>query len=296
MPDALTDFSHAVADRVAAAAPALLCLYPDARAQRSAYLWQPGVAITSEQYLPDHAEVAALLPGGAHGTATLVGRDPGTNIAVLRLDAATSPDRPAAHVPRPGEVALAIGAMDGRASVRVGSVHRVGPAWDSMAGGRIDHHIQLDLPLSGREEGGPVLAADGALMGMSTLGPRRRAIVIPTATLERIVPQLLSGGRVQQGWLGLGLQPVGLPASLHGAAGRDAGLMVVSLAAGGPAETAGVLPGDILLDVAGEPAPHPRSVARALSGEQIGKSVPLRLLRAGSPMEVRATVAMRPAA
>jgi S1-C subfamily serine protease len=165
-----------------------------------------------------------------------------------------------------------------------------------MANGRIDQYVQLDLPLSGREEGGPVLAADGGLLGMSTLGPRRRAIVIPTPTVERVLPQLLDGGRVKQGWLGLGLQPVGIPLSLRDAAGHEAGLMVISLAARGPAEAAGVLPGDILLEVAGEAAPHPRAVARALSGDQVGKSVPLRLLRAGAPIDVQAVVAMRPAA
>ena len=141
-----------------------------------------------------------------------------------------------------------------------------------------------------------MLDTDGKLLGMSTLGPRRRVLVIPAVTIDRVVPQLLEGGRVAQGWLGLGLQPVGIPATLRSAAGREAGLMVVSLAAGGPAEEAGVLPGDILLEVAGEAAPHPRAVARALSGEQVGKPVPLRVLRAGSPVELQATVGLRPAA
>ncbi|HYZ62162.1 MAG TPA: PDZ domain-containing protein, partial [Acetobacteraceae bacterium] len=138
--------------------------------------------------------------------------------------------------------------------------------------------------------------ASGALLGMSTLGPRRRVLVIPASTVGRVVPQLVSGGRVKQGWLGLGLQPVGIPMNLRDEAGRESGLMVVSLAAGGPAEQAGMLPGDILLDVAGEPAPHPRAVARALAGEQVGKSVKLRLLRAGTALDLQATIALRPAA
>jgi S1-C subfamily serine protease len=180
--------------------------------------------------------------------------------------------------------------------VRLGVVHRVGPAWDSMANGRIDRLIHLDLRLETREEGGPVLDGAGLLLGMSTLGPRRRVLVIPTSTVERVLPQLLAEGRVVRGWLGLGLQPVGIPSSLRMAAGRESGLMVVSLAAGGPAERAGVLPGDILLEVAGASAPHPRAVARALSGDQVGKPVPLRLLRAGAALDLQATVALRPAA
>ncbi len=295
MSDALISLSDALASRVDHAAPALLCIHPGERAQRTAYLWQDGVAITSEQNLPTDSEIPAVLPGGRHARATVAGRDPGTNVAVLRVDLSGAP-RPDPAEAKAGGLVLALGAADGRPTVRMGAVHRVGPAWDSMAGGRLDRYIQLDLPLSSREEGGPVLTADGALLGMSTLGPRRRAIVIPAATIERVLAPLLEGGKVQQGWLGLGLQPVGLPVSMRETAGREAGLMVISLAAGGPAEHAGVLPGDILLDVAGEAAPHPRAVARALSGEQVGKVVPLRLLRGGAPLELQATVASRPAA
>ncbi len=295
MSDALTVLSANLAALTERAAPALASLYPGARVQRSAYLWQDGILITSEQGMPDDADVQAVLPGGRRVTASVAGRDPGTNIAALRVEL-SGPSRPSEAEPLAGSLVLALGGMDGAPTVRLGAVHRVGPAWDSMANGRIDRYVQLDLQLQGRDEGGPVLASDGSLLGMSTLGPRRRAIVIPTATIERVVPQLLAGGRVKQGWLGLGLQPVGIPPALRVAAGREAGLMVVSLAAGGPAEQAGVLPGDILLEVAGEAAPHPRAVARALSGEQVGKAVPLRLLRAGAPVDLRATVAMRPAA
>lgn len=295
MPDILSSLSDAIAALAASAAPGVISLYPGARVQRTGFLWQPGVLVTSEQGLPDKSDIPVILPGGGQAMATVAGRDPGTNVAVLRVELA-GPARPAAAEPKLGGLAVALGAIEGSATVRLGAVHRVGPAWDSMANGRIDRLINLDLTLSGRDEGGPVLDASGLLLGMSTLGPRRRVLVIPTATVERIVPQLLAGGRVAQGWLGIGLQPVGIPAGLRQAAGRESGLMVVSLAAGGPAEQAGVLPGDILLELAGEPAPHPRAVARALAGEQVGKVVPLRLLRAGAPLDLQATVALRPAA
>jgi S1-C subfamily serine protease len=295
MSDALVNFSDALAALAETAAPLLVTLYPGQRAQRTAMLWQTGVLVTSEQGLPDGTELPALLPGGSRVTATLAGRDPGTNVAALRIEHRAGA-WPGAGEPRLGTLVVALGAAEGAPTVRLGAVHRVGPAWDSMANGRIDRLIHLDIRLEARDEGGPVLDGAGSLLGMSTLGPRRRVLVIPTATIERVVPQLLEGGRVAQGWLGLGLQPVGIPANLRPVARREAGLMVLSLAAGGPAEQAGVLPGDILLEVAGEAARHPRAVARALSGEQVGKPVPLRLLRAGSPVELQATVALRPAA
>lgn len=295
MSTTLTALSDDLAGLAAAAAPLVVSLYPGARVQRSAVLWQQGVLVTSEQGMPGDAEIPAILPGGVRATATVAGRDPGTNVAVLRVEL-SGPARPGDAEPRLGALAVAFGASEGAATARLGAIHRVGPAWDSMASGRIDRLIHLDLALSPRDEGGPVLDAGGGMLGMSTLGPRRRVLTIPGSTIERVVPQLLAGGRVAQGWLGLGLQPVGIPAGLQQAAGRDAGLMVVSLAAGGPAELAGVLPGDILLEVAGEAAPHPRAVARALAGDQVGKAVPLKLLRAGAPVDVQATVAMRPAA
>ena len=102
-----------------------------------------------------------------------------------------------------------------------------------------------------------MLTLGGRLIGMSTAGPRRRALAIPAATIERVLDPLLAEGRIARGWLGVGLQPVMVPDSLREAAGRDSGMMVVSLASGAPAATAGVLPGDIMLE-SGRPPMRPR--------------------------------------
>ena len=129
---------------------------------------------------------------------------------------------------------------------------------------------------------------------MSTFGPRRRVLVIPSATVRRVLPGLAEG-RPSRGWLGLGLQLVGLTAAMQTAAGRPAGLMVISIAPASPAEQANMLPGDILLDVNGVPVSHPGAVARAMASVATGQAVPLRLLRAGAPIDLSATVAARPA-
>ena len=111
-----------------------------------------------------------------------------------------------------------------------------------------------------------MLSLAGGLIGMSTSGPRRRTIVIPAATLARVIDPLLAEGRIARGWLGIGLQPVIIPDSFRQTAERESGLMVVGLAGGGPAETAGILPGDIVLDIDGTPpagrAPCPPRWAR----------------------------------
>ena len=296
MLDPLLTFSDALAGRVAAAAPWLVSIHPGSRAQRTATLWRPGVLVTSEQGLPSEPNVAVVLPGGAQGHAVLAGRDRGTNVAALRLEL-DGPALPDPATPQVGALALLLGAAaDGGPTARLALVHRVGPAWESMAGGRIDQLINLDARLAGQEEGGPVLDAAGRLVGMSTLGPRRRVLVIPAATVDRVLAPLLAEGQVPRGWIGLGLQPVSIPAAWQASAGMESGLMVISLVAQGSAETAGVLPGDILLAVDDVPTPHPRAVAKALSARGVGKQVTLRLLRSGTPMDLSATVAARPAA
>lgn len=296
MLDPLLTFSDRLVARVAGSGGGLVCIHPGMGAQRTATLWQPGVLVTSEQGLPPDAAVPVVLPDGSHAQARLAGRDPGTNVAVLRLEL-DGPALPASAEPHSGGLALMLGAAsDGSPTARLALVHRVGPAWDSLGGGRIDRLISLDARLSAQDEGGPVLDAAGGLLGMSTLGPRRRVLVIPAATVDRVLPPLLADGQVSRGWLGLGLQPVAIPEGWQASAGIEAGLMVISLATPGPAEQAGVLPGDILLAVDGAAAPHMRAMARTLGNRTAGADVMLRLLRGGTPIELPVSVAARPAA
>ncbi len=293
MTDLLVTFSDQIVDRVALAAPGLVSLFPGQRAQRTGFAWGQNLVVTSEQNLPHEAEVPVLLPGGARAMARVAGRDNGTNVAVLALPIEAPALADAA--PRVGALAIALGAAEGGATASMGIVHQVGPAWDSMAGGTIDHLVRLDLRLSGAAEGGPVLDGAGHLLGMSTFGPRRRVLVIPAATIRRVLPALAEG-RAARGWMGVALQPVQLPPALAASAGRETGLLVSSLAKDGPAARAGVLPGDILLAVAGTAATHPRATARALGQHAAGQAVGLDLLRGGSPLHLSVTLEARPPA
>lgn len=296
MTDLLEQFSTALADRVAGVAPSVVAI-GTGRRHVSGILWRPDVVVTSAQELPDRTNFN-LRRAGAEFTARLAGRDPGTNVALLRLAQPIEATLPptAAAPPRVGALALLVGADDtGGPTGRLATVHATGPEWHSQAGGRIDALLRLDVRL-GVDEGGPVLDAAGALLGMSTAGPRRRALVIPAATIDRVLEPLLAEGRIARGWLGVGLQPVMVPDSLREAAGRDSGMMVVSLADGGPATTAGVLPGDIMLDLDGTPVRRARALAAAMGPERIGQSVTLRLLRAGALQTLSVVIAARPAA
>jgi S1-C subfamily serine protease len=292
--DLIEQFSAGLADRIAAAAPFTVGIHT-AKRPTSGILWRPDVVVASEQTLPDDASALQVVHNGQTRNATLAGRDPGTNVAVLKLDSPLDGTLPGvAAPPRVGELTLLVGAdPSGHATGRLGMVHAVGDAWHSMMGGRIDALIRLDVRLAA-DEGGPVLSLAGGLIGMSTAGPRRRTIVIPAATLDRVVDPLLTEGRIARGWLGIGLQPVIIPDSFRQTAGQESGLMVVGLASGGPAETAAVLPGDIVLDIDGTPAGRPRALSASLGPDRIGQAVALRLLRAGAVQTISVTIAARP--
>lgn len=296
MTDLLEQFSTALADRVAAVARCVVAI-GTGRSHVSGILWRPDVVVTSAQELPDRSDFN-LRRAGTQFTAKLAGRDPGTNVAVLRLAQPMVAEPPvvAAAAPRVGSLALMVGADDtGAPTGRLAMVHATGPEWHSQAGGKIDALLRLDVRL-GTDEGGPALDAAGSLLGMSTAGPRRRALVIPAVTIERVLDPLLAEGRIARGWLGVGLQPVAVPDSLRAAAGRDSGMMVVSLVDSGPAAAAGVLPGDIMLDLDGTPVRRPRALAAAMGPDRIGQSVSLRLLRAGTLQTLSVVIAARPAA
>ena len=292
--DPLEQLSEALADRLAAASPFVVAIRTGRR-DYSGILWRDDVVVTSEQILPDTTDFT-ILRAGTNVAARLAGRDAGTNVAALRLSQGLGGLLPPLEAtPRAGSLALIVGAdSNGAPTGRLGMVHATGPAWNSEAGGRIDSLLRLDSRLAA-DEGGPVLTLDNKLIGMSTAGPRRRALVIPAATIDRVLGPLLTEGHVPRGWLGVGLQHVALPERMRDAAGRDAGMMVVGLAPGSPAEQAGVLPGDIILEVDGRQTGRARGLATSLLPDRIGQPATLKLIRAGEVRMVTVTIGARPA-
>lgn len=294
--DFLTQFSSALSARAAAARRLVAGVRLRGHSLRSGILWRKDVVVASEQSLPRGDAAEVLLADGAAFAARIVGRDPGTNVAVLRLDGSPQPAWSAAAATQPGALVLALAADGGGgAAVRLGAVYSVGPAWHSRAGGRIEARIGLDIRLGRGEEGGPVIDAAGGLVGMSTLGPRRRVLVIPTATVERALEPLLATGRVARGWLGAAVQPVQIPEPPQAAAGQQHGLMVLGVARDGPAARAGVLLGDILVTLDGAPLGGAARLAELLGPDAVGKQLPLRLIRAGALQTLTITVGERPA-
>lgn len=292
--DLLTGFSDALAERERLARPLVVKISAQGHRPRSGVLWRKNVAVASEQGFPDVGEAMTILGDGSAVAARVAGRDPGTNTIVFSLDSNFDPAPPAAAEPHAGALALAFGAAENGVSVRLGVVHSVGPAWHSRAGGRIERHITLDMRLARNEEGGPVLNASGRLLGMSTLGPRRRVLVIPAATVEGIIDPLLSKGRIERGWLGVALQPVLVPEALRSEAGQSRALIVMGVSRDGPAAQANVQVGDVLLRLRGESVASATAVARHLGPDSVGQEVELRLIRASALQTLRVTVGARP--
>ena len=296
-PDFLGALSDGLVARSAAACDSVAAVRVSERAHLAAVLWQHDALVTSEQSLPERDALEAALPDGSSASGRLAGRDPATNVAVIRLDRSVAAPALSASIPRIGSLVIAAGANGaGRPSARLGTVNTVGPEWHSMRGGRIEARIQLDMRLAGSEEGGPAFDAAGGWLGMTTFGPRGQILVIPAATVARVAPTLLASGRVPRGWLGVALRPVAVPDELRDAGGEATGLMVMSLSSEGPAAKAGIVAGDIILSVDGTPARRLRSVLAHLGGDSVGRTVSLRLIRGGAIIAVDAMITERPEA
>lgn len=291
MPDLLTDLSRDLSALVARLSPHLVAVRSGHRTS-SGFVWRENLIVTSDEALEAEEGISVILADGARLPATLAGRDPSTDIVLLRVEQPLGPPAPLGMgTPRGvGELVLALGrGMEGTIAA-MGVVGVAGPAWRSLRGGHIDALIRLDLRLPRAAEGGLVVDAAGQSFGMAVLGPRRSTLVIPAATIERVAAHLLRHGRVGRGYLGLGLQPVRLDAS------GEQGILVSSVDENGPGRRAGLLQGDIITRFAGEPVGGMRALMTRLGPESIGQVVELGILRGGAPSVVALTVGERPAA
>src|SRR5262245_39505574 len=283
--------SRHLAEIVARCVPAVVAVSGGGRRTSSGFVWRSGLVVTASDALEHDEEIAVLTPAGERAAATLAGRDPSTDIAVLKVNGAESPLAwSRAEEVSTGELAIMIGrGRDGQTASLAMVALAAGP-WQSLRGGRIDRRIRLDRRVDASQEGGIVVNAAGNLVGMAVPGPRRAGLAIPVATIERVAEQLLAHGRVPRGYLGLGLQPV----RLDEAKPSSHGLMVVSVDPNGPGRRAGILVGDILTSWNGEPLGGVRDVFGRLSAEAIGRTIDLAIVRAGQTASARIEISERP--
>ncbi|MEO8882436.1 MAG: S1C family serine protease, partial [Devosia sp.] len=233
----LSGFSAALAAATAKAAARVVAVESGGHSI-SGVIWRDGLVVTAHEGLAGEEEFAVTLPSGEKRDATLIGRDPSTDVALLKLDTGNVGEWPAAALPQTGSIALAVGRHETSVLAAFGVVSEAGPAWRSMRGGLIDARLVLGLRLPRRAEGGAVIAPDGKLIGLAVSGPRRQVLVIPASTIERAVATLNAKGYVARGYLGVSLHPL--------AGAGNSGAIVVGLEADGPAAKAGLVVGDII--------------------------------------------------
>jgi S1-C subfamily serine protease len=287
-----TSFSDDIAALVERAAGSIVTVHGGGRWPASGIHWRSGVIVTAEERLDRDENITLTLPGGRQVDASLAGRDPTTDVAVLRFQPDGLPVSQTMTAPaRAGQLILAVGAHDGAALAALGIVAFAGGAWRSARGGTIDSLIRLDLTLSPAAEGGALLNAQGAVIAMTVLGPRRRALAIPASTINRAVDQLLAKGHVVHGYLGAGLQA--LPRESRSSGGAQ-GLIVVSIDPDGPSARAGLLVGDIIATWDGEAIERVRDVMRRLGPESAGNAIELTVTRGGAPKSIKVVIGERP--
>jgi S1-C subfamily serine protease len=269
------------------------------RIPASGVVWQPGVVVATHHTIQRDDDITVGLHDGTTVEATLAGRDPSTDLAVLRLAGASSapPAAVATETPRVGQLVLALGRPGTSVTASLGIVSALGGEWRTWQGGTIDRFVRLDVAVYDGFSGGPLVDAAGRVVGVNTSGlARATALTVPAATVSRVAAQLLSRGYIARGWLGIATQPVRLPAALQQSLGTEAtiGLVVVNVEPDSPADRGGVLIGDILLAVDDRPVSDPGDVMAALGGDRIGQAIALRVARGGRDERLTVTVGERP--
>ena len=293
--DTLLSLSNDLAAAVERAAPAVVAVHARRRLPSTGIHWQPGIVVTAEHTVRTAEDITVTMADGRSLPAVLAGRDPGTDLAVLRVaDAgsvvATLGDDAALKV---GHMVLALG-YGPRASW--GVISALGPRWRSWRGGDIDRLVRLDLVLYPGFSGGPLVDAAGRVVGLNTSGlARETRLALPVTMVTRVADELLQKGHVSRGYLGLGMQPVRLPEPLRAQLGLgDSALIVVMVEPSGPAARAGVLLGDVLVALDGGAVGDLDDVQARLGSDRVGAEISAVVLRGGVRTELRITVGEQP--
>lgn len=293
----LSSLSNALADLVESAGAHVVRVEGRDRLPASGVVFSAdGVIVTAHHVVERDDNLRVGLPNGESVTAQLAGRDPSTDLAVLRASGAqlAAPQWIDAADLRAGNLVVALGRPGRSVQTVLGWVTALGDSFRTSAGGEVDRYLQSDIVMYPGFSGGPLVAADGRLAGVNSSALARGAsITIPAATVRRVVETILAHGHMPRGYLGVGIQPVRLDAALHEQLNQQSGLMLMSVEADGPAAKAGLKQGDVLVTADTQPMRQMDDLQSFLAGAGAGKQVSIRYVRAGAIHEVTAVIGQK---
>lgn len=295
----LIDLSNALAHATAGAAANVVAVHTEARGSASGVAWRPGVIVTAEHALRRDEDIQITLPDNRVVPASLTGRDPSTDLAVLKCAEATAavPSFGDVNELEPGNITLVVGRTRASGPVAaLGVVSLVVAERRTWTGAALSPYVRLDVGLQPTAVGGAVVDAQGRIVGVATPRfARFGAMAIPAPSVDRVVDTLLKKGHIPQGYLGVGLQSVRLPDALRQSLQRaeKTAAIVLEVEPESPAQKAGIVIGDILIALAGHAVTRLEDVHAQLHGEAIGKSLPLKVLRGGVIQQLNIVVGER---
>lgn len=294
----LTELSEAMADAVAKAGAYTLLVDARRRFPASGIAYGPDLVLTADHVVERDDDLQILLPDGSQVGVTIAGRDPGSDLALLRLERASLvPAEPAGQPARVGQLVLALGRPSPEGiQASLGVVSAIGGPVRTGRGSMIERYLRTDtIPYPGFS-GGPLIDATGRLLGLNTSGlARGMALTIPVDLAWQVAGSLAQHGSVKRGFLGIRSQPVELPAAQQQALGRsqESGLLLVGVENGSPAAQGGLLIGDILVAISGQPVTDPDELLARLIGPLVGQPTQIQVLRGGQPANITVTMGER---
>jgi S1-C subfamily serine protease len=295
----LIELSNALAQATERAAANIVAVHAESRGSASGVVWRAGVIVTAEHALRRDEEIQATLPDGRVVPAALAGRDPSSDLAVLKCAEASAAVSAFGEVTtlKPGSLTLVVGRTRASGPVAaLGAVSLVVPERRTWTGVALAPYIRLDVGLQPTAIGGAVVDAQGRIVGIATPRfARFGAIAIPAPAVDRVIDTLLKKGHIPQGYLGVGLQPVRLPEALRQSLQRSekTAAIVLEVEPESPAHKAGIVIGDILITLAGHPVARLEDVHSQLHAESIGKPLALKFVRGGAMQEVNIVIGER---
>jgi S1-C subfamily serine protease len=297
MANVLQQLSSDLVAAIEAAGPSVVRVDARQRMPATGIVWSAdGVIITAHHVITRDEDISIGLPGGDNVPARLVGRDSGTDLAVLRAD--THDLQPPAWTEsdalKVGQLVLALGRPGQTVQATLGVLSAVGQNWRTPSGGEIDRYVQTDVVMYPGFSGGPLIGASGAVLGLNTSALLQGiSVAVPVPTLRSVVETLLKHGRVRRGYLGVGAQPVRLPENLAGQLGQETALLLVMVEPDSPAAHGGLLMGDTIVAVDGSPVRHMDDLQALLSGSRVGQKVPVRIIRGGQVQDAEVVIGER---